>query len=314
VAPVGGAWDASAAWWLGDIINGAPLAAISVQDYAAIALGGQNLQLAAGLGTLLARLAEGLPVRLGRPVQLVGWDGPGITLQGPWGVLRAAACIVTVSTGVLAAGGLRFSPDLPAELGDAVAGLPMGLLSKVALQARGDGLLQARGDGSLKAREGDSGPGTARDRLDLPAFGRIERPFAGPGDAPMSWICWPFGRPYVVGFIGGPAAWELSRAGPAAAESFARAELARHFGAARVARVFPPGAVVTGWGADPATLGAYTHARVGAAGARAVLRNAALASGRLRFAGEACHPRFAATLGGAWESGEAAAEAVAGLA
>jgi monoamine oxidase len=32
-----------------------------------------------------------------------------------------------------------------------------------------------------------------------------------------------------------------------------------------------------------------------------------LGDGRLIFAGEACHPRFAATVAGAWLSGEAAA-------
>jgi monoamine oxidase len=44
-----------------------------------------------------------------------------------------------------------------------------------------------------------------------------------------------------------------------------------------------------------------------------VLRDAALAGGRLRLAGEAMHARFAATVGGAWSSGEHAAEQVHAL-
>jgi monoamine oxidase len=35
-----------------------------------------------------------------------------------------------------------------------------------------------------------------------------------------------------------------------------------------------------------------------------------LGNGRLIFAGEACHPRFAATVAGAWLSGEAAAQLI----
>jgi monoamine oxidase len=52
---------------------------------------------------------------------------------------------------------------------------------------------------------------------------------------------------------------------------------------------------------------------MGAAGARAALA-APLAGGRLVFAGEACHPTLAGTVGGAWLSGEkAAALALAAL-
>jgi monoamine oxidase len=131
----------------------------------------------------------------------------------------------------------------------------------------------------------------------------------------MSWMLWPFGRDLAVGFLGGERAWALSREpDPAAAtEAAAREELARYFGSDAVARAFPPGpgaCVVTRWGEDPFFRGAYSHALPGRAGARAVLRDAAPAEGRLRFAGEACHLRYAATAGGAWDSGEHAAAAV----
>jgi monoamine oxidase len=201
--------------------------------------------------------------------------------------VRARGCVVTVSTGVLAAGAIRFEPALPPEVEGAVAGLPQGLLSKVALRAAGP------------------------DRLDLPAFGRLGRRVEGEGDRPASWVLWPFGRDHAIGYAGGEAAWELAREGPGAAEAYARAELARYFGAARVRRAFLAGAVATRWAEDPLFRGAYSHARVGHAGARAVLRDAAVAGGRLRFAGEACHERSAGTVGGAWESGVRAARAVA---
>ena len=284
--PRGGPWDATATHWLATMINAAEPERTSLQDYVATMLEGWNPQVAEGLGTLLLRLAEGLPVTTAAPVRRLRWGGAGVTAEGPFGTLRARAAIVTVSTAVLAAGGIAFDPALPAEVEEAIAGLPLGLLSKVVLQAVGE------------------------ERLGLPPFARLGRQVEGEGDSPMSWLLWPFGRGYAVGFIGGERAWRLSREGPAAMEAEARAELARYFGAAAVARAFAPGAVVTRWGEDPLFLGAYSHALPGQAGARKVLAEAVLADGRLRFAGEACHVRYAATVGGAWESGEQAARAV----
>lgn len=285
--PRGGPWDATAAHWYAAVISGAEAERISLLDYVATGLGGTNLAVAEGLGTLVAQLAEGLPIRLEAPVSRIRWVDGGVLAEGPGGVLRARGCIVTVSTGVLAAGGIGFDPPLPEPLRQAVLGLPQGLLSKVVLRAAG------------------------ADRLGLPAFGRLARRVEGPGDTPMSWILWPFGRAHAIGFIGGERAWALAAAGPAAAERFARAELGRYFGAERVAAAFAPGAVVTGWAEDPLFRGAYSIARPGQGGARAVLGDAALADGRLRFAGEACHERYAGTVGGAWESGVRAAEALA---
>jgi monoamine oxidase len=287
--PRGGLWDATAAHWFGAMISGVEAWRFSLRDYASTSIAGRNPQVREGFGTLVARQAEGLSVTLGCPVERIATGGPGgfITVDGPRGRVRARGCIVTVSTGVLATGGIRFDPALPPEVEAAIAGLPQGLLTKIALRAAGP------------------------DRLDLPAFGRLGRRVEGDDDRPASWLLWPFGRDHAIGFIGGEAAWELAREGPRAADAFARAELARYFGAARVERAFRPCAVVTRWAEDPRFRGAYSHARVGQAGARAVLRDAAVADGRLRLAGEACHGRYAGTVGGAWESGLFAARALA---
>ena len=265
--PRGGPWDATASHWLGTIICGVEPERNSLRDYIDTGLDGENPQVAEGLGTLVARLAEGLPVRLQTPVRRIRCDG-AVTVEGPRGAVRARGCIVTVSTGVLAAGGIGFEPGLPAGVQEAIHGLPLALLSKVALRG---------GEG-----------------LGLGPFARLGRRVEGPGDRPMSWMLHPFGRDHAIGFTGGEAAWALAREGPAAAEAFARAELARYFGAAAVAGAFRQPAVVTDWGENPLFLGAYSYARVGAAGARAVLAGAALADGRLRFAGEAATPAMPA--------------------
>ena len=288
--PHGGPWDATAAHWFAAIISGVEATHGSLHDYVATALAGENPQLREGLGTLVARQAEGLRVAFGTPVAAVRTGGAGgaVELEGPRGRIRARGCIVTVSTGVLGAGAIRFDPPLPPAVLDAVAGLPQGLLSKVVLRAAGD------------------------DRLGLPDFGRLGRRVEHDADRPASWVLWPFGRDHAIGYIGGEAAWALAREGPRAADAYARAELARFFGAARVERAFRPGALATRWAEDPLFRGAYSHARVGHAASRAALRDAAVADGRLRFAGEACHERYAGTVGGAWESGLRAARAMVG--
>jgi monoamine oxidase len=158
----------------------------------------------------------------------------------------------------------------------------MGLLNKVALRAAG------------------------ADRLGLPNSCRVESYVARIGDPGITFVAWPRGGDYVTGFQGGQLAWAMEAEG---AEAFTRNQLRASFGS-RVDAAFAPGAVVTRWGANPLTRGAYAYARPGHAGARAVLAQP-LAGGRLVFAGEATRTDgLAGTVGGAWLSGLDAAEAV----
>ncbi|MBC7802180.1 MAG: FAD-dependent oxidoreductase, partial [Gemmatimonadaceae bacterium] len=69
--------------------------------------------------------------------------------------------------------------------------------------------------------------------------------------------------------------------------------------------------LVTGWAADPLTLGAYAYAPPGKAGMRGQLAQACPA-GRLLFAGEAVRTDgLAGTVGGAFLSGIDAADRLA---
>jgi monoamine oxidase len=281
-APQGGPFDASIAYWQGDIICAAPLAAMSLQDFAANLLQGRNLMPDGGLGALVARLGAGLPVVLEAPVTRLSWGGAWAVAEGPFGTLRARAAIVTLPTSLIAAESLRFDPPLPAETLQAAHDLPMGAGVKVALRAAG------------------------ADRLGLPPFAAIDRVIA-PGETMVTLRAWPFGRDHLVGFLGGPYAAALDAAGPAALHDAVMAEIVARFGA-DARRAFRPGAVVTGWLRDPWTRGLYSHARTGRAAARGALARP-LAGGRLCFAGEACHATLAGTVGGAWLSGEEAARA-----
>jgi monoamine oxidase len=124
----------------------------------------------------------------------------------------------------------------------------------------------------------------------------------------MVFNAWPQGRPYMSGFVGGRLAWEVAR-DKAAAEALARSELARTLGGS--ARL-EAGAVVTEWGTDALSLGAYAFARPGDADQRGVLADA-FPGERLLFAGEATRmDGLAGTVGGAFLSGEDAADRLAG--
>lgn len=278
----GGPWDATISAWLGEIISAWPLAAMSLRDYADNALNGRNLLPHGGMAALLGQLAEGLPIRLGAPVERLRWGGTNAVAEGSFGKLCARAVVCTVPTTPLVDGAIRFDPPLPPAVMEAAADLPLGAVLKLGLRAAGD------------------------DRLGCGPFTSTDRRIA-PGEELVTINLWPFGTDQATCYLGGPAAAALEREGDAAAEAYMRAELVHRFGKA-AARMFRPGVVVTDWLRDPYSRGVYSHARVGRAGARAIL-GTPLAGGRLMLAGEACHIGLAGTVGGAWRSGEAAARA-----
>ena len=281
-------WAATVEAWEGPVICAVDAAQFSARDWRRNALGGSNLVPDGGIGAFVERrLTSGLNIRLNTPATMVRWGGPGgrVTVASANGTLTAGACIVTVSTGVLAEGTLRFEPDLPPDVRDCIHALPMGLAMKVALRANGP------------------------DRLDLPLHCSVDRRVAHSGLPLMPFQCWPFGRDYVQGWIGGSTAWQLARDGEAAAIDYALGQLRELFGS-RVDRVLTGGSLVTHWDADPWIRGAYCYAVPGQSQARDRLGEP-LAGGHLMFAGEACNVPYAGTLAGAWISGQAAAQAVA---
>nr|WP_294523150.1 NAD(P)/FAD-dependent oxidoreductase [uncultured Rhodopila sp.] len=279
-------WARTVEAWEGPVICAADAERFSARDWQRNALNGSNLVPDGGIGAfVLRRLTEGLDIRLDTPVTRLRWGGPGgrVSVETARGALSAGACIVTVSTGVLASGAIAFDPPLPARVTEAVHNLPMGLAMKVALRA------------------------TTADRLDLPMHCSVYRAVTEDAGTLTPFQCWPLGRDYVQGWFGGPLALDLVRAGDAATVDYALAFLRSLFGG-RADRLFAGGAtLVTHWEDDPYVRGAYCYAVPGAADARDTLAEP-LADGRLMFAGEACHVPYGGTLAGAWLSGQAAAK------
>lgn len=283
MAGLPGPWAPTIALWEGAIIAAADADELSAHDWHRNLLPPPNLLPRGGLGSFVARRLA-TPAWLGTPAERIRWDGPGVQVATPRGTLRAAACIVTASTGVLAGGGIAFDPPLPDDVQAALDALPMGQVTKVALPGRAMAL-----------------PGRGGDRLGIPDNATLVRQVAA-GEAGMTFSAWPLGRGHLVGFMGGRAAAAVA-GDDAAAEAFARGQVQAMLGSARLGA----GAAVTGWGTDPLFRGAYSFARPGGTGARAVLAGAFLGE-RLLFAGEAtCTDGLAGTVGGAWLSGRDAA-------
>ncbi len=267
----------------GPMSSAVDLDELSARDY--LTLGTDvppNLLIKEGYGTLVAQFGRDIPASLNTPARRIRYGGEGVQVDTDQGTLRAKACIVTSSTGVLAAEKIRFDPPLPAWKEDAIAGLPMGLLAKIPLQF-------------------------SQAEFRYQAFDDVLQ--ENPGKRDIYFLCWPFQLNLLVGFVGGDFAWELSAAGEAEAVDFARNALRRMWGS-DADKYFVKGDF-TKWAGDPWALGAYAAATPGNAAARDGLRRPL--ADRVFFAGEACAPRWTQTCGGAALSGAETAELVAKL-
>lgn len=290
-----GARDMSIAELLGDLgPASAPVAAsglllsigeessrISARDYQRL-WAGEDLVIPSGYGNLVARAAQGLDIRLGEPVTAIRWDGAGVTVTARSGELRAGACIVTVPVGVLKAGTIRFTPELPAATRDALGGLHMGALTKIALKVEGD-------------RAGI-----------VPGTSLLE---AGAPERMMNFDMFPDGKDIVIGYCGGDYARKLSEAGTEETRAHVVDLLVKMVGSDFRRKV---GAVAfPAWWTDPFARGSYSVCDPGHDRAREAL--AQPIGGRLLIAGEATAGGGAMTVGGATLAGRAAAAALARL-
>lgn len=252
---------------------------ISARDYQRL-WAGDDLVVPTGYGDLVARSGAGLDIRLNQPVGEIRWDGPDVAVTTPAGTLRAAAVIVTVPVGVLKAGAIRFTPALPARTRDALDGIGMGALTKIALKIKGDRFGITPGASFLEA-------GSPSHLMNIDLF--------------------PDGKDLAIAYCGGDYARELSVAGPEAARAQVTDLLAQMIGSD--IRKAVAGIAFPAWWTDPFSRGSYSVCQPGREAARAQL--AEPVGGRLFIAGEATAGGGAMTVGGATLAGRAAAAAAA---
>ncbi len=256
------------------------LSAVAVaRERAAWRAGTGNFHVLAGYSRVMAALATGLDIRLNSPVRQIVWRPGSATVQlddPAQTTLTARAVIVTVPLGVLQAGALSFTPDLPPATTQALHALAMGHVSKLVLWFERVG-------------------------WDLPGFistdGVISTWWHEPAADP----------PALMGYTGGVAGLHLAQIGEAAALAHALDELTHLFGP-HLRQTFLHGRLAA-WAHDPWSRGAYSYTPVGAGAARDQL--ATPIADTLFLAGEATVTNgHVATVHGAIESGRRAAQAV----
>src|SRR5256714_5483934 len=273
-----GDWRPAVEFVLGPFGCGKNLDEISAMDFARSLERDADAFCRQGFGTLLAKLAADLPVQLNAPVTRIQSARNAMEIETARGRITARAAIVTVSNGVLDAGKIKFAPDLPKRHTDAIAKLSLGSYDHVALELKGNPL-QLQNDDLVFEKA--SGLRTAALLANVS------------------------GTPLALVEIAGKLGRELAGQGEAAMIDFATGWVADLFGAdvkKAIGKTY-----ATRWSREPWALGAFSAAAPGGQPGRKILIEPVRE--RLLFAGEAVHETLWGTVGGAWESGERAADA-----
>jgi monoamine oxidase len=272
-----GVWADTAEFTLGANFSGKDLKDISVGDKARAQDRNTAIACRQGLGTLIAKLGEQVPVSLSTPATRIGWGSRDVSVDTPAGKILARAAVITVSSNVLAAGNIKFASELPKRALDAASKLSLGSYDRIALQMPGNPL------------------GLARDDIVIEQSNSMKTAliYANIGGSSLCSID-----------VGGSFGRDLSAEGEAAMVAFAREWLTKLFGSEVAAAVKKSSA--TRWNAAPFALGAMSAASPGGQSSRKVLSEPI---GCMYLAGEATHETLWGTIDGAWESGERAAEA-----
>jgi len=272
-----GEWRPTIEFALGPYAYGKDLADLSAADFARSAERNPYAFCRQGFGSLLTRLGANLPVRLSTPVIRVDWSR-GAEVHTDRGRLTAGAVIVAVSTNLLTSGKIKFTPDLPKRQLDAAGRVGLGSYDHIAVELA---------DNPLNLQQ------------DEIIFEKTDSRRTAGMLANIS------GTPLSVIDVGGRFGRELAAGGEAAMIAFAGDWLANLYGSDVKKSLRRTAA--TRWNEEPWVLGAISAAAPGGQASRRVLAESL--GNKVWFAGEAVHETLWGTVGGAWESGERAAEA-----
>ena len=236
-----------------------------------------DVAVADGLGNLMVRYGEDVPVTLNCAVRKIDSSGPQLKLDTAKGRIHAEKVILTVSNGVLSGRDIEFTPALPDWKLNAIEGLPLGSHTRIAVM------------------------------FDKPVLRELPRHFtvSTSGDGPIHFRNQPFGNDYVEIVTGGRISEWLEKSGERATIDFVLTKLREAAGNRSVPD--PMRHIVSAWDQDAWTKGAYSCARPGAADQRSIL--AQPIDERIFFAGEATSSDAYASVHGACISGRDAARA-----
>jgi len=272
-----GDWAGTTEFVLGANGTGKDLSDVSVMDRARAQDRSTIIGCRQGLGVLIARLGAQIPMSLSAPVSQIGWSNRDVVVETPAGKIAARAAVVTASSNVLAAGNIKFTPEMPKRQLEAATRLTLGSYDRIALQLPANPLGLSRDDTVIEQSN------STRTALLSANIG---------------------GSSLCVIDVAGSFGRDLSAQGEKAMVAFAVEWLTKLFGNDLASAVKKSSA--TRWNASPFALGAMSVAPPGAQPLRKTLGEP---FGNVFLAGEATHETLWGTVHGAWESGERAAEA-----
>ena len=244
-------------------------------------LSGGDVIVPGGLGAIVEPWARGQDIRFGQAVERVSYNRDGVRVRTSQGLeMRAKKLILTVPLGILKKGKIVFDPLLPKEKLDAIGRIGFGNYQKTALLYE-----ELFWDPELHLFDWDGG---------------------ATGKEWAEWVnLYPFtGEPALIAFHTAQAAYGIESMTDREISDAATDALASALGK-KVPR--PKDMIVSKWGHDPYSLGAYSFMGVGATPADRTVLGKPL-EGSLYFAGEAVSENYAATMHGAYETGLAAAK------
>eukprot|EP00759_Apiculatamorpha_spiralis_P018716 PhF_6_TR25104/c0_g1_i1/m.34489/K17839/PAO4, PAO3, PAO2; polyamine oxidase len=238
-----------------------------------------------GYDHIVQHVANGVNVQLSTVVQRIDYSATMCTVATSTGqTFSAPKVIVTVPLGVLQIGCIAFNPPLPARKQKAIQNLQMGVLTKVwlvfptAFWQRREHFLSYWGD-------------TWNEWND---FLNVE---------PL------LHKPVLVALLSETFGRQIEQLSEEDIAVSAFEGLKKMFPGNP--NVCPPSAVrVTRWSTDPFALGSYSHVPKGG-NEKDVVELGKAVEGKLFFAGEAVHPKYTATVHGAYMSGVDAGNAAA---
>jgi monoamine oxidase len=236
----------------------------------------------AGMGNFINQFKDGLTIMLSTPVTEIDTrDANRIKVTTPRGTLTAKAVVVTVPMTLLALGRIRFVPDLPTVYDEAFHSLPFGLVDKVGLRFSSN-VFAGLPPNTMVTRH------VQQEHFTMALAGMAAKPNM------MNLL------------VGGELASDLEAGGEQAFLDYSKQFLTDTFDASVASAVDK--IVVHPWGQDLFTMGSYSSALPGKAGARVTLQTPI--DNRIFFAGEAVSSVAHSSLHGAYLTGQQAAAAI----
>ena len=263
----------TAEYILGPWTMGKEVSELSVRDVAS-SIETKDWFCKQGFGSLVSHYGSRLPVSMNTKAIEINWTGHGVKVETSHGDIQAKAVILTVSTGVLASGDIKFSPELPVKKQESFNAISMGNYEHVCLLFSDDAL-KTKPDTYILKSVDESGMN----------FGALTNA-SGSG--------------LVYFDIGGKTVLDLMKENEETRVNLALEEIKKLFGN-RIEQSLVKG-VASSWRNNSYTLGAYASAELGASTMRKHLRESI--AEKVFFAGEACHRSMWASVAGAHQSGQ----------